>query len=272
MRVIVKLLFAVALLYVLIISGGYLLKNRHTDRAPAVCQLPKNDISSGLALLKNRKDALALEIFSKVLQDDPQNIEALWGKAEVLRRQRHYDKSEEILTQALKSNPNHLPSRISLAYIRYKQDRLDEAYNLIKNTLNSKACRPEDEAMSYIMIGTINSRRTQKDGMLAKLAYAGKIKRYFLKAQAISPDLPESRLALGTFYLVAPAIIGGDIAKAQFELEAALKLAPEFATAKARLGQLYLKKGDKQKADAYFAEAAALDPENEVVAEVAPRK
>ncbi|MDD2752737.1 MAG: tetratricopeptide repeat protein, partial [Candidatus Omnitrophica bacterium] len=87
-------------------------------------------------------------------------------------------------------------------------------------------------------------------------------------AKGLAPDLPEVRLGLGTFYLLAPGFAGGNQKAALEELEAAVRLAPDFATANARLAQAYQKAGNQEKYNFYLALAKKLDPENEVIAEL----
>ncbi len=225
-------------------------------------------INKGLLLLKTRKDNEALAVCEEILSMEPANIDALWGKAEVLRRRRDYRRSEGLLEQILKVNPEHASSLISLSLIKYKDGRLNEALQLVKQALKSDCLDNENEALVYIMLGTINYRRSRQGWFFQKITYGTQIKRHFLKAKELAPDLPESYLALGTFYLLAPSIAGGNLEKALKELESAVKIAPDFATACARLAQAYKKKGDLEKYNFYLKRARELDPENEVLKEL----
>ncbi len=231
---------------------------------PAFAAGPQ-EIDKGLALLKNRKDKEASAVFEKILFTTPDNLDALWGKAEVLRRQRDYKQAQDLLDKILKNNPNHAPSLTSLAYLRYKDDKLNEALKLIKRVLKTDNLNKEAKALAYMMLGSINSRRSSKGWLLNKITYGTQIKGYFLKAKELDPDLPEAHLGLGTFYLLAPGIAGGNLNKAIEELEYAVKIAPDFATALARLAQAYKEKGDLEKYNLYLNRAKELDPENEVL-------
>ena len=232
-------------------------------------QNKESSISETFGLLKIRKDNEALAIFEKILSEQPDNLNALWGKAEVLRRMRKYKESESILKkEVLKNNPNHASSLISLSYIRYKDDRLNEALELVNQVLKTDSLDRENKALAYMMLGTINSRRSAKGWFFSKIKYGTQIRRYFLKAKELAPDLPEVHLGLGTFYLLAPAIIGGDLNRAIEELEYAVGIASDFATANARLAQAYKKKSDLEKYNFYIQRAKKLDPENEVLKEL----
>ena len=225
-------------------------------------------LNDALMLLKFRKDQAALVDFEKILSQHPDNLDALWGKAEVLRRARHYKEAESMLNEILKKDPKHIPSLISLAHMRYKEDSLNEALRLIRQVLDADCPDKENRALAYVILGGIKSRYASKGGLLCKIKYGPGIKSYFLQAKELAPDLPEMHLALGSFYLLAPKIIGGNLEKAIKELEYTIKIAPDFATANARLAQCYKKKGDLEKCNFYLNRAKELDPANEVLQEL----
>ncbi|HLD82851.1 MAG TPA: tetratricopeptide repeat protein [Candidatus Omnitrophota bacterium] len=224
-------------------------------------------LDEALGLLKTREDARALAIFEKIITTQPDNLQALWGKAEVKRRARNYKKAEAILDKILKKDPGHAPSLISLSYIRYKDDKLPGALQLIEQVLKIPALDRENQALCYMMLGSINSRRSKKGWLVGKIRYGARIKGYFLKAKSLATDLPEVHLGLGTFYLLAPKVVGGSLDKALEELELTVKLAPSFATANARLAQAYKKRGNLEKYKIYLQRVKELDPENEALNE-----
>ena len=224
-------------------------------------------ITEGKKLLQQRKDNDAWTVFAKILINSPNDVDALWGKAEILRRNRKFDEAEEVVKQALAQDPKHLPSLLTLSYIRYSQDRLDDALSLVTTVLQSYQSK-ENEAMAYMLLGTINGRRASKGNIIAKLNYGTQVQCYLLKAKELAPELPEVHLALGTFYLVAPSIVGGNLNKAYEELNAAVTMAPDFATANARLAQYYRRKGDFENYTTYVDKVEELDPDNEVLKEL----
>jgi len=224
-------------------------------------------IDDGLSLLEKRKDKLALDEFEKVLAVQPQNIDALWGKAEVLRRERKFNEAEKILIEILEQNPKHIPSLTSTCYLSYYNDKLNEAMKMAKGLLNRLDIDSRNKAIVYILMGSINAKRSSKGGFFSKISYGTQIKGYFQKAVSLAPELPEAHLGLGSFYLLAPSIAGGNLDKAIEELELAVKLAPDFATANVRLAQAYKKKGDLNKYQFYIQRAQELDQNNEALAE-----
>lgn len=218
--------------------------------------------------LKLRKDNLALAEIEKVLAVNPEDLSALWAKAEVLRRNYKFKQSEELLNRILAKYPAHTSSLISLSYIRYHNNEFETALKILKQVLKQPNLERENKALIYMLMGSINARRASLGGFFSKIAYGTHIKGYFEKAKVLAPDLSEVRLGLGTFYLLAPGIVGGDLERAIEELECAVKLTPDFATPHARLAQAYKKKGDWGKYNSYLKRAKQLDPENAVLKEI----
>ncbi|MCM8801424.1 MAG: tetratricopeptide repeat protein [Candidatus Omnitrophica bacterium] len=229
-------------------------------------------IEQGLNLLKSRKDKEALLIFSEILKEDPFNLDGLWGKAEVLRRTGNIKEARELLNQILDRAPKHTKSLISLAYIKYKENDLTEAKRLVYNVLKDEASNKESQALGYIILSGIDTKYSANNGILSKLRYSVKIKSYIFQAHKLAPELPEVNLALGTFYLLAPGFLGGNLEKAIETLEYTVKLAPDFATANARLAQAYKNKGDLEKYNFYLECAKNLDPYNELLKELTEEK
>lgn len=241
---------------------------RREYAAPQEAEIkPDKDITRAFALLRVRKDREASIIVEAILKDDPDDIDACWAKAELLRRQYDFRASELILDSILETNPGHAPSLLTLAYIRYKEDRLDDAAKLVNRGLRVKVLTNQDKALGLMMLGSINGRRAQQRGLVNMLRFGLRVKSYLLAAAELAPDMPEVHLALGTFYLKAPAIAGGSVEKAIIELEKAILIAPDFATPYVRLAQAYQRAGDDLKYKVYIDKAEELEPENELLLE-----
>lgn len=222
-------------------------------------------VNNAFMLLKTRKDDAASSIFAQILIEQPDNLDALWGKAEILRRKRDYSQAEALLDTILDKQPVHLSSLNSLAYIKYNQGSLNQASILAEQVIKNGRDDRDNTALAFLMLGSINSKRAAQGWLFDKIRFGRQIKECFLKASELSPDLPEVHLGLGTFYLLAPKIIGGNTDKAIEELELTVKLAPDFATANARLAEAYKKSGNKEKYKLFISQAKSLDPENEVL-------
>ncbi len=70
-------------------------------------QKPAPSVEYALELLKIRKDDQALSAAEKILADDPENLEALWIKAEYFRRKGFSSQAEDLLRKILNINPEH---------------------------------------------------------------------------------------------------------------------------------------------------------------------
>lgn len=221
-----------------------------------------------LKYLKTRKDKLAETEIAKIISIQRDDECALWAKAEILRRAYKFKESEKLLNELLAECPGYTPGLISLAYIKYHDDKFKEASRLLKEASGGRDLGNENQALIYMLMGSINARKASRGGLFSKAAYGTRIAGYFEKAKRLAPDLSEVRLGLGSFYLLAPKIAGGNIDKAIEELESAVRLAPDFATPCARLAQAYKQKGVLEKYEFYFKKAKELDPENEVLKEL----
>lgn len=221
-----------------------------------------------LKYLKLREDSLAAMETEKILSAHPGDICALWAKAELLRRAYKFKDSERILNQVLSRYNNCAPALISLSYIRYHDNKFKEATQILSGVLKKPQLQREDRALACMLMGCINAKKAARGGFMSKIIYGLRIKGFFERAKSIAPDVPEVRLGLGSFYLLAPDIAGGNIDKAIEELECAVQLAPNFATANARLAQAYKKIGDTKNYSLYLNRAKESDPGNEVLQEM----
>ena len=225
-------------------------------------------LKSGLELLKARRNNEADDVFDRILINNPNNVDALWGKAETSRRNSDFEKARVFISRAIEIKPKHVPSLVTLAYLNYKKDNFKEALRIIDELLSRRATDYEARALAYVILGKVNARRWSKGSFISKIRYNTQIECYFLRAKEIAPDSAEVRMALGTFYLLAPAAIGGNINKAFEEVGAAIGIAPDYASANARLAQMYLNKGNYDKYSFFIKRAKQLDPQNEVLREL----
>ena len=198
-------------------------------------------IDEAMDLLRTRRNKDALAILDKILLSEPKNPDAIWGKAEIFRRAGQYKLAELMFKEVLEIKPDHLPALISLAYLRYTEGNLKAALNLTNQAfILSGSCR-QGKALTYVLLGLINSARPFNGGVIARINRSLEIKSYFLRAARLAPELPETHLFLGIFYLEAPFLEGGNLKQAIRELTRAVEIAPEFSEANALLAQAYKK-------------------------------
>ncbi len=221
----------------------------------------------GLTYLNEHKDKDAQRVFSEIDAKDPK---AKWGLAEVLRRGRDYKKSEEMLQEVIKENPDFAPAYISLAYIRYIRRNFSESLRLAHKVMDLRL--DNVDASSYVRACLIAAASrgmlAHYGGPLAKILNGNAAKSNIMKAESLQPDSAEVMLGVGSYYLLAPAFVGGNIDKALDYLERAVKKDSLLADAYVRLAQVYKLKGEYQLYEKNIEEALRIDPQNELALDI----
>ncbi len=231
-------------------------------------QYSKIILHPALEILKAKNYDAALPVFTEMVAASPSDNNAVWGMAECLARKARYEEAEDLLNKVFAANPKHGLSLLTLAYIRLKNENINEAENLISELLTTSSDK-EEHALAYIMLGEIaNKRAMQNTFFLARLKYQINMKCYFFRANELAPELPDTHLAIGEFYLFSMRILGGNTDKAIEEFNKALSLVPNLASAHARLAQAYKMKGDFEKYNLYLYKAEEADPANEILRKI----
>lgn len=231
-------------------------------------QYNKIILHPALGILKSRNYDAALPIFTELVAANPADTNSIWGIAECLARKRRYDESEALLNKIFAANPKHGLSLLTLAYIRTENNNLPEAESIISDVLAYSSDR-EEHALAYILLGEITRKRALKSRFfLTRIKYQIGMQSYFFRAKELAPELPDTHLAVGKFYLSSPRIIGGNVDKAMEEFNAAIAIVPNYASAYAMLAQAYKKKGDFEKYNLYLYRAEEIDPANEILRKV----
>ena len=228
----------------------------------------------GLVYLNAHKDDEAEKIFISILEKYPDTIEAKWGIAEVLRRKHKPKKAEKILENIIKENPDFVPAYITLAYIRYFQLNFNEAarlaYEVIRKGKNNSDL--ENLVRAYSMYAGAKGMLAHYGGPLSKAVNGLAVKLNLDKAEKLNPKSVAVLFGLGSYYLLAPEIAGGDIEKAEYYLKKAIEIDPFFTDVYVRLAQLYELKDDNDKYVLYINKAFQLDPENELFLDYKSKK
>ncbi len=206
---------------------------------------PLRPIDEALDLVRNWRNKDALFVLDNILTAEPNNLDAIWGRAEIFRRAEQNKLAELMFKEILNARPGYAPALISLAFIRYKEGNLTEALNLANQIFIVSANNRRSQALAYIILGLINEAAPSNGGILSRINRGIAIKNNFLKARELAPELPETHFCLGTYYLNAPMLEGGNLNQAIKELDCTVKISPEFTEANARLAQAYKKKCSK---------------------------
>lgn len=248
----------------------------HSALADTLAALSRNPDSPGrlyvlgLVYLDLHKDNEARDAFDKILSLAPGTFEAEWGAAEVLRRRHELDKSEAILNGILRAHPDFSPARISLAYIQYIRmnfnESVEQASYVIRQGRDSAGLSNFVRAIT--MYAGAKGMIAHYGGPVSKAINGTAVLSSLRKAEKLQPDSAAVLFGLGSFYLLAPSLVGGDLDKAIEYLEKAVKADPGFPSIYVRLAQAYLVKGDKAKYEMYLDKALALDPGNEFALDI----
>jgi len=223
----------------------------------------------GLVYLNQHRDKEATEAFDKILTLDPKVSEATWGLAEVLRRQHKIQKSEELLGKVLKATPDFPPAYITLAYISYTREDFNKAVRLaIKVLAQGESVDISNHVRAHLIYGGTKGMIAHYGGPLSKVINGSAILPSLKAAERLQPRSAGVKFGLGSFYLLAPSLAGGDLEKAEKYLKEALEIDPLFIDAFVRLGQFYKIKGDSAKYNEYLNKALELDPENDLAIDV----
>lgn len=218
----------------------------------------------GVIYLDRYQYEQAAGVFDRMHELAPEGPEARWGRAAVLLRQYEFDQSEALLEEVIRADPDFAPAYVTLAYLRYYQRDFQQTVRLAKKVIRMGRERVNDYtyARAYLILGGTKGMLAHFGGPLAKMINGPQILPHLKKAQAILPNAAGVDFGLGAYYLLAPAIGGGDVDKAREYLERAIEKDPLLADAYVRLAQVYKVKGDQEQFSHYLNKALEIDPRN----------
>lgn len=226
----------------------------------------ENKYILGIVYLNCHQNQKAYQVFKELLIIGPGMIQAKWGIAETLRRKHETKEAEALIGEVLKIDLQFSPALLSLAYIRYFQMNFSGAVRLVSKVISGGLEKTDlsNYVRAYCIYSGAKGMLAHYGGLFSKAIDGFAVKPNLEKAQKMQPDSPEVLFGLGSFYLLAPGIAGGDKSKAQDYFDRLLKIDPLFADAYVRLGQIAGIKGDKEKYDFYLNKALEIDPQNEL--------
>lgn len=220
----------------------------------------------GLVYLNLHQDQAAYQVFAALLDSYPDMAELKWGLAESLRRLHNTDKAESLLNEVIKQDAAFAPALISLAYIKYFKMDFTGSVRLASKVIQQGQDKVDlsNYARAYAMYAGSKGMLAHYGGLFSKAIDGLAVKTNLDKAQKLQPDSPAVLFGLGSYYLLAPVIAGGNKNKAEEYLNKALEVDPFFADVYVRLAQLAKIRGEKEKYNSYMSKALELDPGNEL--------
>lgn len=225
---------------------------------------------AALMFLNRYNNGGAYNTFIKILGQNPKSIPARWGVAEVLRRRHQIDESRKLLEDVLAEDPTFAPAMISLAYIKYQTFDFMGAVNLGMKAvgLGPRKMDATNYVRAYLISAGAKGMVAHYGGPVSKLVHGTKVFSMLKKAESLQPDTAPVMFGLGAFYVLAPSIIGGNLAMAEKYLKRAVELDPLLVDAYVRLAQVYKRQNNERKYLEYLQKALQLDPQNELALDV----
>jgi superkiller protein 3 len=186
----------------------------------------------------------AVPLLQKVVADEAHNVQALQQLADIYADRGSVDLPETV-DKLLKLDPDNSKGIFHLATIRFYQQRLDEAIQLVKRSLSLDPKNPRARNLLAIAYG----QTFQHD--LAEAEFQSSIK-----------DFPEDWLSINNYGLYL--LERGKIAEASEQFAKAVDLNPENVQAFVGLGEAARQSGRVKEAQRWYRIALQLDPNQPV--------
>jgi tetratricopeptide (TPR) repeat protein len=228
----------------------------------------------GLVYLDHYRTQEAQDVFLSILDKGPDRLEAQWGFAETLRRQRQYEESQRLLSQVIDQDPNFSPAYITWAYIKYIQFDFNGSLRLTGKVINQgqRHVDTTNFLRAHGLYAAAKGMIAHYGGPISKAINGAAVLKHLHIIQRLAPDSPVVNFGLGSYYMLIPVIFGQDLDKAKQYLEKTIEEDPLFADPYVRLAQIYKKRGDEDQYQAFLQKALALDPGNELVLDIKTRR
>ncbi|GAB3267060.1 tetratricopeptide repeat protein [Chitinimonas naiadis] len=232
-------------------------------------------VSQARLAASNKDFPTAMGLVDKAIEGNAKLQEAWQLKGDILVAQGKMDDAIAIYRKALEARPDSLPANAALILRLMENGKIAEAEKQLETLKKTAAKHPQtlylEASLAYQKKNYPAARDsiqqvlklTPENPLALQLAGAieYKLKAYpqaeanLLKALAVLPDLDMARGMLIMSYLQS-----GQAAKAAEALEPMLGKIENNSNMLALAGQVFMQNGNADKAESYFAKAAALDP------------
>ena len=178
--------------------------------------------------------------------------------AEAVRRfhVQDFESAEKLLLMAREGRPKDAEIAFYLGRVYLEQSRFKEAVETIE-----RAARLDPASSMYrFWLGEALVERVAEVAFLFKLRIARRIREAYEKAVELDPGNLDARVAVALYHSEAPAIVGGNPARADAELVAIGERDP--ALAHVTRGLIHERLGRLEPAEEHFRIAAEVDPES----------
>lgn len=216
------------------------------------------------------QNARAQEVVDRIMAIAPELPQARWVQAELLRRRHDIPASEMILRRLISQYPDFTLPYLTMGFIRYTQARFEEAAGFAAEVISrgSKKTDSVHYSRAYVLYGGSKGMVAFYGGLISKLVNGPKVLSWIRKAEQLRSNNSAAWWGYGSYYLLAPKAVGGNINKAQMYLERTIAAEPLFPDPYVRLAQVYLVRGDRKNYQRYLEKALELDPQNELALDI----
>jgi tetratricopeptide (TPR) repeat protein len=166
----------------------------------------------------------------------------------------HYREAEAILKPVVQARPHEANAAWLLSRAEAALGNLDDAMTLAESAL----AEDNTAAAYHVQVAAVAGRLAEKASLFKQLGFAKRIKQELDAAVAINSSNTDAEWGLMMYYYAAPALIGGDKAKAQQigeQLAAASKVTGFYYE-----GRLASEMKDFDKAASFFRQSQSEDP------------
>ena len=133
---------------------------------------------------------------------------------------KHYQESRSLLEQVIKTDPDNATAHYYLGRIYLHDGDYDKAISHCKTSVD---LRP-NVAAHHFCLGRSYGEKARQAPFWMQAMLAPKIRKAFETTIALEPSHRSARVGLTHFYMRAPSVMGGSLAKAQEQAEQLIQL------------------------------------------------
>jgi len=200
-------------------------------------------ITALIQLREPQKHTEAENLYQQVLALDANSAEAHYGLARIAASTKNFGLASTHLEKALVASPGYTDALLLGGKLALEENRNIDAERLFTTSLSSQQQYDTMTPNKYLTLA----------GLINALNRQGKHKQALTYAGILSKSRPGQLKS--SFQGALTALSGKDYAKAQSELDAALKLAPSHAPSNYVMGMMKLKQGDIEAAEEHLSHA-----------------
>lgn len=200
-----------------------------------------------------RFTAVAVAMLALVLCPHPADAAAPDGPGVQMLKVENHQGARAYFAAALAKDPQDAQAMAGMAKLELTLSHNKDAVTWAKRAVDVAPTNAEFE----MLLGYAYAHYAHDVNVFRKLGIAHKVRAAFQRAVELAPDNADGRADLAAFYIKAPGIAGGSLAKANRQLDALDKLDP--VRANALRAEIAMQKHEPSVAEHCMQAAAKLD-------------